>query len=450
MNVAFGHTNMDPDCFGSLVFVKKLFPDYVLVRSRLIHPVAYTLYDFFESYFNFIEAVDMERETIENIIVVDTSSSARIQEYLGHIHASNPDITIYDHHPAERCDIFGARRVGFSLGANTSGLGRIARERGIRLESEEATIALTGIYADTGCLIYENVKPLDMEIAAWLLDMGASLKLVKSFLETIKEDEQVRVLNRLLLDVRPVTIQGNEILVSYLELDRQVSGLAAVVDKIAGVKNPDAYFAVFFIPGKNTALVIARSQKSRIDLHELLAPYGGGGHQAAASAKLTVEDGRQFYDNFQAYLERSLAPALCAGDIMSRNVFSINEDRSLLEASKYMEQVNHTGLPVLNGAGELTGFLTLKEIMKGRKNSQMNSPVRSCMIRKVISIPPETTMREIERLFFRHHIGYLPVMRNNELAGIVSRGDYIRSKIGPDFAGGGISGSAETGNAAEE
>jgi tRNA nucleotidyltransferase (CCA-adding enzyme) len=443
---------MDLDCLGSLILIKKLFPDYVLVRSRLIHPAAYALYNLFENHFGFVEAKDLEGETIENIIVVDTSSSARIREYLGHIRGSNPNITIYDHHPAEHCDIFGARHVGFPWGANTSGLGELVRQQGICLESEEATIALTGIYADTGCLIYENVKSLDLEVAAWLLDMGASLKLVKSFLETIKEDDQVRILNRLLLGVQPVTIQGNEVLISYLELDRQVSGLAAVIDKITDVKNPDAYFAVFFIPKSNTALVIARSRRSRIDLHELLVPYGGGGHQSAASAKINAEDGLRFYGELQAYLERSLTPALRAGDIMSRNVFSVNENKSLLEASKYMEQVNCTGLPVLNDTGELKGFLSLKEIMKARKNSQMSSPVRAYMIRNVISAPPEITMREIERLFFRHHIGHLPIIRNNVLAGIVSRGDYLRSRLHPNFAGTGaveaaeirISGTADT------
>jgi hypothetical protein len=34
VNVAFGHTNMDFDCLGSLILVKKLFPDYRLVRQQ--------------------------------------------------------------------------------------------------------------------------------------------------------------------------------------------------------------------------------------------------------------------------------------------------------------------------------------------------------------------------------------------------------------------------------
>jgi tRNA nucleotidyltransferase (CCA-adding enzyme) len=431
VNVAFGHTNMDLDCLGSLILIKKLFPTYVLVRSRMIHPAAYSLFNLYENHFGFIEARDMEGQTIENIIVVDTSRAERLKEYFNFIRGPAPEITIYDHHLSESCDILGARFVGFPFGANTSGLGRLARERGITLSSEEATIALTGIYADTGRLIYENTRREDLEAAAWLIERGASLQLVKSFLEAIKEDQQIETLNRLLPLTRNVNIQGNELLLSYLELDEQVAGLAAVVEKVMDVKNPDAFFAVFFVRKNRTALVIARSGKPRIDLHELLAPYGGGGHQAAGSAKICGVDGPKFYAEFTGYLERSLTPAMCAADIMTREVFTVDENATLLEASLRMEEVNHTGLPVLNGAGELVGFLTLKEIMKGRRSAQMASPVKAYMIRGVVSAGPAITLREIERLFYKHHIGHLPILEGRRLAGIVSRRDYLECTMHP-------------------
>jgi tRNA nucleotidyltransferase (CCA-adding enzyme) len=431
VNVAFGHTNMDLDCLGSLILVKKLFPGYVLVRSRMIHPAAYNLFNLYENRFGFVEARDLAGKTIENIIVVDTSRAERIKEYFNFIRGPAPEITIYDHHLSEGCDILGANLVGFPWGANTSGLGRLAMERGIEIDGEEATIALTGIYADTGRLIYENTRREDLEAAAWLIDRGASLRLVKSFLEPIKEDQQIETLNQLLLLARNVNIQGNELLLSYLELDGQVAGLAAVVEKVMDVKNPDAFFAVFFVRKNRTALVIARSGKPRIDLHELLSPYGGGGHQAAGSAKVCGVDGPAFYTAFTGYLEHSLTPALRAQDIMTRNVFTVNENATLLEASLRMEEVNHSGFPVLNNQGELTGFLTLKEIMKGRKNAQMASPVRAYMIRDVVSAEPGTTMREIERLFYKHRIGHLPILKEQRLVGMVSRRDYLESAMKP-------------------
>jgi tRNA nucleotidyltransferase (CCA-adding enzyme) len=419
---------MDLDCLGSLILVKKLFPGYKLVRSRLIHPAAYSLYNLYQGYFNFLNPGDIKDERVENIIIVDTSTAERVKEYFNCIRGPEPKITIYDHHPGNNCDIQGAKLIGSSWGSNTTFMCKLAMDRGIVLESEEATIALTGIYADTGRLIYENVHREDLEAAAWLLDMGASLRLVKSFLETLKEDVQMEVLNQLLLLISPRVIQGHELLFSYLELENNIPGLAAVVEKIMEIENPDAYFAVFFIRKNRTILVIARSQRERIDLHALLAPYGGGGHQLAASLMLRGQEGKRFNQEFLDYLERFLAPATRAGDIMTREVLTIDENRSVMEASLYMEEVNHTGLPVLDSGGRLTGFLSLRDIMKARRASQMHSPVKAYMSRNTVSSHPGITMREVERLFYKHRIGHLPIVEDGKLAGIVTRWDYLEYK----------------------
>jgi tRNA nucleotidyltransferase (CCA-adding enzyme) len=183
MNIAFGHTNMDFDCFGSLILVKKLFPEYRLVRSRLIHPVTRNLYQCYEHCFDFLNPADLAGEIIENIIIVDTCTAQRVSEYFSYIRNSDPKIVIYDHHQVLNTNIAGARVENGDFGANTSFLGKMAMERGVRLQSEEATIALTGIYGDTGNLLGENVRKEDFEAAAWLMGMGASLALTKSFLE---------------------------------------------------------------------------------------------------------------------------------------------------------------------------------------------------------------------------------------------------------------------------
>jgi len=419
---------MDLDCLGSLILVKKLFPDYLLVKSRIMNPLAYSLYNLYNKRFNFINPKDLENETIENIIIVDTSSFERVKEYFNCIQNSKPKITIYDHHPNEDCDIPGAELLGKNLGANTSYLCKLAMEAGVKLEQEEATIALTGIYSDTGRLIYENVRREDMEACAWLLGMGASLPLVKSFLETIREDDQLLVLNQLLLLVEKKVIHGHEVLFSYLELEENIPGLAPVVEKIMDIENPDAYFAVFLIHKNNTILVIARSQNQRIDLQNLLRPYGGGGHLLAASLMLRNQSGPSFYEKFLDYLDKSLAPATCAKHVMTTNVFIINENNSVMNASMYMEEVNHTGLPVLDNQGKLSGFISLKEIMKARKASQMNAPVSAYMCKNIIFSHPEITMREVERIFYKNRIGHLPILEGDTLAGIVTRGDLLDYK----------------------
>ena len=424
MNIAFGHTNMDFDCLGSLILIKKLFPDYRLVRSNRVHPGTQSVLDFYESYFNFLDPKDLSGEIIENIIIVDTCMASRVSEYFTHIRNSNPAIRIFDHHQVESCDILGAQLEKGIFGANTSYLGKMTMQKGIVLEPEEATIALAAIYADTGRLIFENVSMEDYEVCAWLFNMGASLRLVKSFLDTVKEDEQVAVLNQL----RPqlYSIQGNMILLSYCELGANVAGLAAVVEKIMEIHNPDAYFAIFFIAREKTIFLIARSQASKIDLHELLSAYGGGGHQFAASAKISRREGQEFFEEFRMYLESSLEPAARARDIMTKNVFTIHETTSLMDASMYLERVDLTAVPAVDKEGNVSGFISLRDIMKGRKHGKMHSPVKAYMSKPVISVGSTATIREIERIFYKHKISHLPILDEGKLQGIVTRWDYLQ------------------------
>ena len=424
MDIAFGHTNMDFDCLGSLLMVKKLFPGYRLVRSSRIHPAAQNMYDFYAGYFDFLTPKDISTETIDNIIIVDTCMAGRVSEYFSRIRNSNPSIQIFDHHQMENCDILGARIEKGQFGANTSLLGKMAMQKGIVLEPEEATIALTAIYADTGRLIYENVCRADYEVSAWLLEMGASLKLVRSFLETVKEDGQIAVLNQL----RPTQclIQGHLILLSYLELEDNVSGLSAVVEKIMDVQYPDAYFAVFSIAKEKTVFLVARSQKKIIDLDALLSVYGGGGHQLAASAKISGRDGWEVFSEFRSYLEKSLEPAARAKDIMTKNVFTIHETTSLMDASMFLERVDLTACPVVDINGDVSGFISLRDIMKGRKIGKMQSPVKAYMSRPVISAESTVTMREVERIFYKYKISHLPILEEGKLLGIVTRWDYLQ------------------------
>jgi tRNA nucleotidyltransferase (CCA-adding enzyme) len=130
------------------------------------------------------------------------------------------------------------------------------------------------------------------------------------------------------------------------------------------------------------------------------------------------------------YLERTLAPAVTAADLMSVPVHAIRSDWSLLAASMFLEQVNHSGAPVVSAPGQVVGFLTLRDIMKARRASAMEAPVTAYMARPVRSCCPAATVAEIERLMYQGAVGHLPVVDGarlrGALVGIVTRGDLLR------------------------
>jgi tRNA nucleotidyltransferase (CCA-adding enzyme) len=58
----------------------------------------------------------------------------------------------------------------------------------------------------------------------------------------------------------------------------------------------------------------------------------------------------------------------------------------------------------------------------------MNAPVRAYMSKPAITAVGAVTMREVERMFYKHHIGHLPIVEDHKLVGIVTRWDYLQYK----------------------
>jgi tRNA nucleotidyltransferase (CCA-adding enzyme) len=432
LRLIIGHSNMDLDCLGSVALARRLFPGSHGVRSGLIHPVARNLYNLYGEHLDLITIEQVGKESVEQLVVVDTRSLGRIKEYLGGIHPLPAQIDVFDHHPRDSSDIPGAVIHEGSVGANTTLLGVEAMRRGIRLSPEEATIALTGIYADTGSFTHENVALADFEVAGYLVSQGASVTLVKSFLQTLKDEMQISLFHEILNRLTYQTLHGHQIVTTYMELGEQVGGLSAVVEKVFEVENPDAIFCVFYFTKEQDSLIIARSQQHRIDLARILAAFGGGGHSQASSALLKNEPGRRTFHALQAYLKAMLDEAATARSIMKDNVQVARDSWTLREASEFLEKIDRTGAPVVDGVGRLCGFLSLREISKGRSAGKMGAPVRAFMTRKVISAGPYTTLRELEHIFFSHTIFSLPIVEDGKVSGLVTREDYLKARMGEE------------------
>jgi tRNA nucleotidyltransferase (CCA-adding enzyme) len=434
MRIIVGHTNMDLDCLGSLALARRLYPGFRAVRSRLVHPVARNLYHLYADHLDLASLDEIAGEHAEEIVVVDTRSAGRIQEVTRTLGPLPLRVEVWDHHPADSSDIPGAVMHEAAAGANTTLLALEAMGRGIALCHEDATIALTGIYADTGNFTHENVSVADFEAAAWLKGQGASLTLVKSFLQTLKEESQITLFHEILNRLTYQTVHGHLVVTTYMEMERQMGGLAAVVEKVFEVENPDAIFSVFCFTRENQTLIVARSQARGIDVAAILGALGGGGHAQASSALQKGVAGRACYHALQACLKAMLEDAASAASIMDRQVAAILDTWSLMEASRFLERADRAGAPVADAEGRFRGFLSLRDIMKGRRAAAMNAPVHSYMARKVVTGTPATTLREIESMFYSHTIYDLPIVEDGRVVGIVTRDRYLKARAGEPTA----------------
>lgn len=425
MNIILGHSNLDLDCIGSMVLARYLYPDHEPVGSRFIHPVAKNLYNLYSYHLNFIPSHELAANSVDHILVVDTRSQKRVQEYFDRIGDSHGGIDVYDHHPSDGCDIPGAAIHENDYGANTTYFALELAKRKIKIEADDATIALAGIYADTGNFTHDNVKREDFAAADYLMENSASVSMVRKLLGSLKEDHQITLFHQLLNDIIYQDFHGNLVALGYVELDSQIPGLAAVVEKVFEVENVDAIFAAFSFRKEKDVLIVARSQKGKIEVNRLMEKFGGSGHAQASSALIKDRPGGDVFRELLHHIDTELTPAITAEQIMARDVHTLNQDWPLIEASKYLEGLDYTGAPVVDKDGKMVGFMSLRNIMLGRKGGNMNAPVRAYMIKKVITASRDTTIRHIENLFFKNNIGHLPIVENGAIIGLVTRTDYL-------------------------
>jgi tRNA nucleotidyltransferase (CCA-adding enzyme) len=229
----------------------------------------------------------------------------------------------------------------------------------------------------------------------------------------------------LISSIQTVKCNGSTVLMAHMDLDQQIPGLALIAERIFELEQADALFCVFGIAKDESHLIIARSRGPDIDVAHILAPFGGGGHPQSASALVRKSLGVPIAEHLKRMLPIRAGKAKTALQIMVRDVRSLRDDWTLLQASLFLEEHNFSGAPVLDTDDRLAGILTLRDIQKARKVGRMQSPVKAFMTRSPVCFEPSTDMHEVEQTFFKQDLNHIPVVENGELKGLISRRDLI-------------------------
>ena len=417
-----GHANMDLDCLGSMVLAAALNPDHLPVRSRLAQPAVKEALTVYQYEIPLLTLRDVKGARPKSLIVVDTRSKGRIREFLDAFGDVSLETVIYDHHANEEADIPGARLIEATEGSQSSHMALLCRDAGTDVSPDIATIALSGIYADTGNFTHSSTTVRDFEAVVWLKEQGASLKMVRRLLRPLREPLQADLFHRILGNLTWRRFHGHEVGLSRVVLEAQTSGVAEVVDRVFDSEPVDVLIVLVDIRDRGHHLLIGRSRKERFDLLAVLAAFGGHGHIAAASA--LVKDDRDVWDELLRCLETVPADALTAADLMSRNVTALSPCTTVLDASKLFEETGFSGAPVLDESGDVIGIFSLKDVSKARKADAMKAPVSAYMAKRIVSCAPGDTIREVERHMLGHNVGHLPVLDGTKLLGLITRGDY--------------------------
>src|SRR3972149_5978206 len=127
-------------------------------------------------------------------------------------------------------------------------------------------------------------------------------------------------------------------------------------------------------------------------------------------------------------------------DHMKRNPITVKKDDSFRYALKLIRKEGIRHLPVLEGT-KVVGIVTDSDLRQAAPSPATTLEVHglhsllgrlkieAIMTKKVITVAPESSLRDAAKILFAHKIGCLPVVEKEELVGIITEGDILRAYL---------------------
>jgi tRNA nucleotidyltransferase (CCA-adding enzyme) len=421
------HINADFDALASMLAAQKLYPEALVVfpgsqeknlKNFFINSMAYL--------FNMVDINRIDFDSITRLVLVDTRQTGRIGRLADLLGEPGVEIHIYDHHPPGDNDIKGTVEVHGQTGANVTILTEIIRDKEIAISPDEATIMCLGIYEDTGSFTFPSTTERDFRAAAYLLSQGANLNVVSNLIARELSPQQVVLLNDMIQAVTRYYVNGIEVVVTSVTMEKYMPDFAFLVQKMVKMENLDAIFAIARM--ENKIYVVARSRINEVDVGAILASLGGGGHPYAAAASIKGKTLAQTEKRLVEILYQKIKASRQAKDLMSSPAISIKPDVICKKARNIITRYNLNALLVtekINGIEKLCGYITRQVIEKALYHKLDEVQVKDYMTTEVATVEPDADLIEIQKKIIDNKQRILPVVDNGTIVGVITRTDLL-------------------------
>jgi len=415
------HEHTDFDALASMLAAARLYPQAVPVLPRQMNRNLESFLAVYRDALPFVRLEDLPRRRIDHVILVDTQT---VQPVRG-MHAGVTG-QIIDHHPAMRELPADWTFFGEEVGATTTLLVEKLVEQGISVSPIEATLLTLGIYEDTGGLSYETTTPRDLRSAGWLLESGANLLIVDKFLHHPLTDEQRQLYQQLAENSHPYQFHGHSVVIATATVPETVEEISTLAYKLRDLYEPDGLFML--VDMGDRVQMVARSTSDAIDVGQIAAALGGGGHSRAAAALIRNTPLHGVYETLVYLLQSHIQPTITVKQLMSFGApQTLAPDDTLGEAAERMRRYGFEGFPVIDH-GRIVGMLTRREIDRAIHHGLERHPVSRYMRSGEVYVTPEDSVETLRKVMTDHDWGQVPVFdpQTSALLGIVTRTDLIK------------------------
>ncbi len=404
------HANADFDALAAMVAAGKLHPGAVLVfpgsqertlRNFFIESATYM--------FNFRQARDIDPDSVETLVIVDTRQHSRVP----HVHnvLARPGVTVHlwDHHPDTDEDIPAAFSRVLPWGSTTAIIVAEIRERGLTLSGDEATMLGLGIFEDTGSFTFASTTEHDFSAAGWLKTQGMDLNAIAELIARDLTSEQVGILNALLESATTHDINGALVTIAEASMETYMGDFALLAHKMMDMENIKVLFAICRMGDR--VQVVARSRLPEVDVAQVCASLGGGGHPYAASASVKDKTLQQVRDELFALLFSAVNPQMRVRDLMSSPVVGVDDDRSIADAEETMTRYGLKAVPVFAaGTRRCVGYLEQQTAARAIAHWLGHMGVTEYMHRRVQTVTPNEDLYQVMEIIVGQRQRLVPVV----------------------------------------
>ena len=113
-------------------------------------------------------------------------------------------------------------------------------------------------------------------------------------------------------------------------------------------------------------------------------------------------------------------------------VVTITPGSTVRELVELLAEHNVGALVVSEDGNTVDGIVSERDVVRSLDSdeSPLDEPVSAIMTAEVLSCQPQDSVNELMRLMTDHRIRHVPVIVDGSLAGIVSIGDVVKSRMG--------------------
>jgi tRNA nucleotidyltransferase (CCA-adding enzyme) len=172
-------------------------------------------------------------------------------------------------------------------------------------------------------------------------------------------------------------------------------------------------------------VIVGRSRKPEVDAGAVMREFGGGGHSYAASASVKEMTVFQVREKLLRLLAEKVIPRRTAGDLMASPAITADAGDTIHEAHTLIMRYNVNALPVLRGE-EVAGVITRQVVEKALFHGLGEERAGEYMSTDFDTVSPEEGIERIQEIIIGKNQRLVPVVSEGRLAGIVTRTGLLR------------------------